>query len=138
MSRRRDARGFTLIEVLVAFAILVVLMLPLSRSFSLGMLSAERTDSMTGATLLAQSALETLGHAVPLVDDTDVERQDGRYLVSATVRRYRGPGWSLAESSRTVPYNLAVMVRWQEGARTRSLTLHTIELGPPTIPAAQP
>ena len=131
--QRGDAKGFTLLEVLVAFAILVVLLLPLSRSFSLGMLNAERTGAVTNATLLAQSVLETLGHAAGLSDGTDIDRQDGPYRVSASVRRYRGPGAAADAASPVVPFDLAVVIRWQEGARTRSLALHALQLGPRAV-----
>lgn len=136
MPRIGSERGFTLLEVLIAFAILVVMMLPLSRSFSLGMFTAERTDSVTDATLLAQSALDTLGHAANLADGTTMERQHGPYRTSETVQRYHGPGFAVQADAPIVPFRLTVVVRWQEGARTRSLSLHTLQLRPGNVSAA--
>lgn len=130
MRRHRDASGFTLIEVLVAFTIAVVLLLPLLRSFSIGMLSASRTDAVTQATLIAQSTLESMGSAIALTEDADVERQEGPYRVSATVRRYQGDGVAAGPVLPVTPFEVAVTVSWQEGARTRSVALHTLQLGP--------
>jgi len=130
MRRRRDASGFTLIEVLVAFTIAVLLLLPLMRGFSTGIRSASRTDAVTEATLIAQSTLESMGYATGLSDDADLERQEGPYRVSAAAHRYRGEGIAAGPTLSVVPYELAVTVSWQEGARTRSVALRTLRLGP--------
>ncbi len=130
MRRRRDAGGFTLIEVLVAFAIAVVLLLPLMRSFSTGIMSASRTDAVTEATLIAQSTLESIGPASDLTDDANVTRQEGRYRVAATVRRYQDESVAAGPTLPVVPYEVAVTVSWLEGARTRSVALRTLRLGP--------
>ncbi|MGH7036279.1 MAG: type IV pilus modification PilV family protein [Stellaceae bacterium] len=131
MRRRPDERGFTLIEVLVAFAIAAILLLPLLRSFSTGIGIASRTDAATEATLIAQSTLEGIGHLVALSDGASLERQEGPYRVSAFVRRYQGPADATGSIFAVVPYDVAVTVNWQEGARARSITLRTVRLGPP-------
>ena len=134
--RRHDESGFTLIEVLVAFAIAAVLLLPLLRSFSTGIGMATRSDAATEATLIAQSTLEGMGRLVALDAGASIDRQEGPYHVSAVVDRYQGDGVAAGSILTVVPYDVAVTVDWQEGARTHSITLHTLRLGPP--PVAEP
>ncbi len=128
--RRGSPSGFTLIEVLVAFTIAAVMLLPLLRSFSAGVASVTRTDAFAAATLIAESTLETAGPGIALVDGVDLDRQEGRYHVSASVRRYEGDG-TLPRVLIAVPYEVVVTVSWQEAARTRSVVLRTLRLGQP-------
>jgi general secretion pathway protein I len=134
MSRSADARGFTLIEVLVAFTIAALLLLPLLRSFSAGIASATRTDSYTAATLIAESTLESLGPGVALTDGGSVDRQEGQYHVSAAMHRYEAGTASDRALLVTIPYEIVVTVTWPEAARMQSIALRTLRLGPPPNP----
>jgi general secretion pathway protein I len=136
--RRGSASGFTLIEVLVAFTIAAVLLLPLLRSFSAGVASATRTDAFAAATLIAESTLETVGPSVALVDGGGIDQQDGRYHVSASVHRYQGEGTVAQPLAVVVPYEIMVTVSWQEAARTQSVALRTLRLGPAPAPEQAP
>lgn len=136
MSRRERAAGFTLIETLVAFAIVAVLLLPLLRSFSTGMASTSRADAVDAATLVAQSAIESLTPDAQSAQLTDVDRQDGSYRVTGRISAYAGDGVPDTKNLPLLPYRIAVTVSWQEGARTRSIALDAIRLGP--SPAAEP
>lgn len=138
MRRSPDENGFTLVEVLVAFTIAVVLLLPLLHSFLMGMTSASRTDALDEATVIAQSTIEAIGRETPLANATDIERQEGRYHVSAQVARYDGDGAINGPILPVVPYDVAVTVRWREGPRARSVALHAIRLGPPPARRATP
>jgi len=131
MCRRSDESGFTLIEVLVAFAIAAILLLPLLRSFSTGIGTATRTDAATEATLIAQSTLAGMGDVVALSDGASIRQQQGPFRVSASVRRYHGDDAASRPVLTVVPYDVAVTVEWREGARARSITLRTLRLGPP-------
>jgi type II secretion system protein I len=133
--RRGDKAGFTLIEALVAMAIVALLLLPLLRSFSIGMASATRADTVDEATLVAQSAIESVAAGLDLEQAADFARQEGRYQVDGHIRRYDGDG---APSGRAplVPYEIAVTVSWQDGAQSRSVVLDALRLGAPPEEAA--
>ena len=134
MPSRAEDSGFTLIEVLVAFTIALVLLIPLLHSFSTGLASGARTDAFTNATLIAQSTLERLGPEVALNDKATAKRQDGPYEIETSVRRYQGDGApERATRSAVVPFDVAVTVRWREGLRMQSVTLQGIRLGMQTI-----
>jgi general secretion pathway protein I len=136
MRQSAEARGFTLIEVLVAFTIAALLLLPLLRSFSTGIASATRTDGFTEATLIAESTLESIGPAVPLVDGGSSEQQEGAYRVSTSVHRYQGDAAPARDLLLAIPYEIVVTVSWPEAARMRSIALRTLRIGPP--PSEQP
>jgi general secretion pathway protein I len=66
-ARPEPARGFTLIEILVAFAILAFALVALYRIFGGGLATTARLEQRTAALLLARSMLERVGTDVPLV-----------------------------------------------------------------------
>jgi prepilin-type N-terminal cleavage/methylation domain-containing protein len=57
--RRKTSRGFSLLEVLVAFTILTMLLGALFQVFSNGLRAARAGDSYTRATVIAQSRRRT-------------------------------------------------------------------------------
>lgn len=130
MRATHNEGGFTLIEVLVAFAIAVVLLVPLLHSFSTGLRSATRTDAFGEATLIAQSTLAGIGPGIPLSAGGGFVREEGRYRVAARINRYDGDGVVHRPILPVVPYDVAVTVSWQEGARSRSVALRAVRLGP--------
>jgi general secretion pathway protein I len=132
------ADGFTLIEVLVAFTIAAILLLPLLRGFASGVTSADQTDAFTQATVIAESAMESVGPALPLVDGSSQERQEGRYRVSTSVHLYQGEGAPTNPSPAVVPFEVVVAVNWQDAARTRSISLRSLRLGAPAAPEPSP
>ena len=134
----RSTEGFTLIEVLVAFTIAAVLLLPLLRGYSEGVAGATRTDAYTAATLLAESTLETFGPGTALVDGGGLDQQEGRYHVSVTVQRYQGEGSMPPSPLVATPYEIAVTVSWPEAARLETVALRTLRLGPPPAPPTSP
>src|SRR5262245_43224773 len=66
-SSRDSIRGFTLIEILIAFAILVVSLAVLFQSFSSGLDAVTRTGRATSAVLRARSSMDRVGAEIPLV-----------------------------------------------------------------------
>jgi type II secretory pathway pseudopilin PulG len=135
MRRRDSAAGFTLIETLVAFAIVALLLLPLLRSFSTGIASTSRAGAVDGATLIAQSTIESLTPEAELARLADIERQEGPYHITGRISRYAGDGVPSGRNLPLLPYRISVTVSWPEGARTRSIALDALRLGPP--PAAE-
>jgi prepilin-type N-terminal cleavage/methylation domain-containing protein len=135
MRRRDSASGFTLIETLVAFAIMALLLLPLLGSFSTGMASTSRADAVDGATLVAQSTIESLTPDAESARLVDVERQEGAYHITGRINPYASDDMPNGQNLPLLPYRISVTVSWQEGARMRSIALDALRLGPP--PAAE-
>jgi prepilin-type N-terminal cleavage/methylation domain-containing protein len=138
MPGRADESGFTLIEVLVATTIAALLLLPLLRGFSTGLATTTRSSGLTEATLIAQSTLETIGAQTPLDEATSVDRQDGRYHVTAEVHPYSGADLADGASLPVTPYEITVTVDWPEGAKLERVAIRTLRLGPAQNAAASP
>jgi len=65
--RPAPSRGFTLIEILVAFAILAFVLVALYRIFGGGLATTARLEQRSAELLMARSILERVGADVPLV-----------------------------------------------------------------------
>src|SRR5262249_51451677 len=115
--RRADAAGFTLVEVLVAFAIaamfLAVTFQLLSGSLA-GIGSAEAHDR---ALAIAEARLEATGIAEPLVLGITAGRYDERFSWRTEVRPF----------SRDL-YQLTVSVLWRQGLGQQTVALSSLRL----------
>lgn len=124
----RRERGFTLIEILVAFTIAALLLGVIYEIFSGGLRAATVGRHTTEALLIAESSLETItGVAVAPGQTTD---RVGSYERVTDVRERPDLLPSTAQIS-VMPYEIAVRVAWRDGVRPRSVQLSTLWLGPP-------
>ena len=122
-----EARGFTLVEVLVAFAIAAIALATLFRIFAGGLQSAQISEAEARATMLAESRLAAVGVEQPLAEDDQAgETEDGyRWRIAAR-------GIDSGEGAHPVRrYEVTVTVAWgPEDERERAVVLRTIRLGP--------
>jgi len=118
---RRD-RGFTLIEVVVAFAILGLSLSVLYGTFSNSIARTRQDASLSEATLLAQSLLNRA--AAETTEFTEGEWSDFHYqltrqLIAAPVK----------QSAFTIPTErVTARVRWVGGHGPREIELSTLRL----------
>jgi general secretion pathway protein I len=85
----RPARGFSLLEVLVAFVILALVATALFRLFSASLNNASAAEDWSRALLLAESRLELAAAAKPLREGTDRGADDtGRIQWETRVAPY--------------------------------------------------
>lgn len=124
---RGGERGFTLMEVLVAFSILTVALGGLLLAFTNGLRTTERAVTISTATLQAQSLLEAVGKSIPVREGrTDGILEDGsRWRIS--MERYDTGESGTAAVVRTLfAFRVEVSVEWDDG---RSVTLTSLRLG---------
>ena len=120
--------GFTLIEVLVAFAIVAITLTALLQVFSTSLGSVTTVERRAEATMLARSALDAVGAEIPLAaGERSADAGQGfalrlRIVPSATLAPLADAGGLL------VPYEVAATVTWERGG---SLTLTTLRLATP-------
>jgi general secretion pathway protein I len=129
MIASRACRGFSLLEVLVAFTILAMLLGALFQVFSSGLRAARSGDQYTRATVIAQSRLAELGVAQPLREGVSSGNDDGPYHWRVTVSPYLDDQMLVVDG---VPQPLTVHVEvfWEEGGSAHSVSLTSILLGP--------
>lgn len=126
------AAGFTLIEVLVAFAIAAIILVPLLRLFSLGLGTLNTSQAHASAALWAESTLDRYGAEDPIVPGVQSGDLPGRIHWERRTELYRDNGMSDMQGSiGVVPYAVTLTLSWSERLTQRSLTFHALRLAPP-------
>jgi len=118
--RRRRQAGFSLLEVLLAAAVLATGVLVVSQGFSLGTKAAALGRQYTEGVLLAQNRLAEL----LLEDDLDVVDSEGEFGTSALP----GARWAFAaeDTETTGVVRVTVTVRWGGDWGERQVTLSAL------------
>ena len=126
----RKTRGFSLLEVLVAFAILAISMTVLLQIFASSLRASSYSEESVRAGTLAQSLLAEVGVSRPLTlgeyAGSFNETYRWWYRVQADVQGlFDQSAW---ESLLLKPYRVDLTVFWKVGAREKALSLKTVRL----------
>jgi general secretion pathway protein I len=129
-------RGFSLLEVMVAFAILAVSLGVLMQIFSRASLATHVAAQYSRAVSLAESRLEAVGSAFPLEEGTvSGEPEDGYAWelsiipVDTAVVTGGEPSSGLDFQDPIQPYLIVVTAIWKDGDKVRRLSLSSLRLG---------
>ena len=122
-------RGFSLLEVLVAFAILSVSLGVLLQVFATGLRNAGMADDYTQATLFAESILTAIGRETPLSEGDHSGPINDRFSWRSTVSAYT-EGMPDPEKAQVRAYRVGVEVFWHGLLQERSVVLETLRLVP--------
>lgn len=119
--------GFSLLEVLVAFAILALAVATILSLFASGLRNTAVAADYARALTLAESQLAILQgrEAVRLVSG-DSEGSTGGFNWHSRISPYED---AVSDTSRTRLYRIDVSVKWGEGAHQRSVRLSTLRIG---------
>ncbi|CAH1191095.1 General secretion pathway protein I [Candidatus Nitrotoga sp. BS] len=128
-------RGFSLLEVLVAFVILAMILGVLMQIFSGGLRNASRVNENQQAILLGQSKLASVGIETPMkISESDGEF-DAVYRWHVSIRPYlETPAQTSEQTGMPVPIlpvsllEVEVQVLWGGGNQSRSASLKTLRL----------
>jgi general secretion pathway protein I len=126
MSRQR---GFTLIEVVVAFVLLALVMSTAFEIFSAGMSRSGLLEERSRALVVAQSRMATVGVEETLKEgETSGESEDRKYQWAVSVKRSsEGEDAGKPQPSVYSLYRIDVRVTWRGAdARDHSLALSTL------------
>lgn len=130
---RREARGFTLLEVLVALAIAALALVALFSAGSSGLFATDAATRAEEALERAQSHLAAVGRDAALLPADASGDDGGGYRWHLTVRplesRRLSPGNGVFGAATTATlYEVAVAVSWRGGGRERRVVLRTLRL----------
>ena len=134
----RRQRGFSLLEVMVAFAILAISLGVLMQIFSRASRATHVAAQYSRAASLAESRLEAVGSAIPLEEGTVSGEPENGYAwevaivpVDAAELTGSAGGDALGFQSPVQPYRVVATTIWEDGGKARRLTLSTLRLGEP-------
>lgn len=130
---RRRQRGYTLVEVIVAFALLALALTLLLGTLSGAVRQVRWSGDAGNAALHAQSLLDTVGFGSPLEPGrSDGEFEGGRYRWSLAIAPWDEP---LPPNVPRTPaenrlYEVALSVQWGSGGSRERLELRSLRLVP--------
>ncbi len=129
------SRGFSLLEVLVAFVILGLVLGTLMEIFSGGLRNVSRAGEFQRAVLLGQSKLASVGIEMPLKEGESSGEFDANYRWQVSIRPYMDSQMEAAQQAGTpvavLPVTLLevdVRVSWGGADQGRTFNLKTVRL----------
>jgi len=129
------SRGFSLLEVLVAFVILALILSVLMQIFSGGLRNASRADEYQQAVLLGQSKLASVGIETPLAVSEINGEFDAVYRWHISIRPYlETPAQVSSQTGLPAPIlpvsllEVEIQVLWGGSDPPRSASLKTLRL----------
>ena len=125
--KQASERGFTLIEILVAFVIVALALGALLQVFATGLRSSSAAETYTIAALLADSKLAGMGIVEPLEEGDQSGEFDNGVRWATTVRA-DGSGVPPLAPAASRAFGVSVAVRWGGAGRERSVSLVTLRL----------
>ncbi len=124
-ARKNFRGGFTLLEVMVALALLATVLLLISRLFSYDMRSIAASGDFAAAVAAAQEELRGVLGADTITEGDTRQSVDGLYDVDVSIHPVL--------EDRTENLNLKLMevdltVHWTSGGKYKSYTLNTLKV----------
>ena len=130
MRSDRLTQGYTLIEVLVAMAILAMSLAVLFRIFSTGLLNVDVSADYARAVIVAEAQLAAAGLDVELRQGQTEGAVNELFHWMRTVENYVLAGQSDDQEMPVSAFLVTVAVEWQHRGRTRQVSLNSIRLAP--------
>jgi len=130
-------QGYSLIEVIVAFAVLALALTLLLGTLSGGVRQVRESADAGRAALHAQSLLDTLGFDGPLTPGRSTgEFDEGRYQWELNIAPWLDPGRASPVLDGTAPHllELHLVVSWGEAGPAQRWQVQTLRLASPELP----
>jgi general secretion pathway protein I len=130
VARRRACRGFSLVETLVALAVVGAILGLVATAVRRGADAALRADRVEDALLVAQERLALAGVEETLAPGRSFGVADGRYRWDLAVEAVEPPQTPRGPAPKL--FRVSVVVAWSEGRARRHVELATHRLLPVT------
>jgi len=121
--------GFTLLEVLVAFAILSVALGVMMQAFSTGLRSQASSATVAVATEIGRSKLAEVGATIPLQAGETTGMAPGGYRWRVSIRPRTEEAVATNYATIVRPMEVSVVVRWGDAGAEREVAVDTVRLG---------
>ena len=128
MRASRHQRGFSLIEILVAFVILAMSLTVIFRIFSGGLRNVALSEDYAQAVVLAESQLSAIGISEPLEQGVTSGEWDERFRWQRMVELYQPWEQDKALDAPLLGYLVTVSVDWMHAGRNRQISLSSVRL----------
>lgn len=126
-----NCRGFSLMEVLIAFVILALSLGVMMQIFSGGLRNAGIVDDYGFALSVAESRLAAMGVETPLEEGSERGEVDRKFLWQMDVRPYMT---EMDSAGKSLPpyklYQVQVEVSWHNIGADRSISLTSLRVTP--------
>jgi len=128
---KQACRGFSLLEVLVAFIILALALGVLMRIFSGGLGNIGAAEHYSRAVAIAESKLVAAGVESPLTEGENTGEAEPGYTWRTSVQRYEAGAQPIEAALPVDLYQVEVSVTWDATAtQPRSLRFVTLRAAP--------
>jgi general secretion pathway protein I len=128
MPYSHNQRGFSLIEVLVAFMILAMSLTVIYRIFSGGLRNVALSEDYARAVLVAESQLSAIGITEPLERGVISGDWGERFRWERIVENYQPWEQDKQLTAKLLAYRITVNVDWEHAGRTRQISLSSVRL----------
>lgn len=131
---RSAYRGFSLLEVLVAFVMLSLALSVLMRIFSGGTHNAALASDYSRAVLLAETRLAVAGIETPLQEGISAGSADEKFRWQTSVHMQPAIAETPSILSPVGLFEVEAKVMWNDGSKERIVALNTMRVAPITAP----
>ena len=128
MRASQHQRGFSLIEILVAFVILAMSLTVIFRIFSGGLRNVALSEDYAQAVLVAEAQLSAIGVSEPLEQGVTSGEWGDRFRWQRLVELYQPWDQDKELTAPLLGYLVTVNVDWEHAGRNRQISLSSVRL----------
>ncbi|MGV6808345.1 MAG: type IV pilus modification PilV family protein [bacterium] len=125
----RAQQGFSLLEILVAFVIMGLVVGGILQLFGSSMRSVALSEEYSYAVQLAESKMALVGTEFTVETGTQSGQTNDKYQWAINFQPTEFTYPDGAPPARLFPYQVAVVITWQSGSKTRQYQLDSLRFG---------